>query len=79
MPYDSCGAPQRDGRMGGGPTTAPIVHLTLEGEVAAALRREARRRDVSAVALAYAVLDVVLADQLVAAVLDVDEDAHTPA
>jgi hypothetical protein len=61
-----------------GPTTAPIVQLTLEGETAAALRREARRRDVSAAILARDLLDRIAEDGLCAAVLDADDDARPP-
>ena len=35
----------------------PVVQITLEGEVVTRLRREAVRRDMSAVSLARAVLD----------------------
>jgi hypothetical protein len=62
--------------MTSGPTTAPIVHLTLEGETAAALRREARRRDVSAATLARDLIAMITADDLVTAVLD---DVEPPA
>jgi hypothetical protein len=48
----------------------PIVQLTLEGELVTRLRREAAKRDTSAVALARAVLDVALHDHLLDAVLD---------
>jgi hypothetical protein len=59
----------------GVPTSIPIVKLELEGEVAAALRREARRRDMSAASLARALIDTTVTDDLWAAVLDLDEPA----
>ena len=40
----------------------PVVQITLEGEVVTRLRREAVRRDMSAVSLARAVLDTVVGD-----------------
>jgi hypothetical protein len=64
--------------MTAGPTTAPVVQLTLEGETAAALRREARRRDMSAAALAIALIDTAITDNLVAAVLDDGAPAEPP-
>jgi hypothetical protein len=64
--------------MTAGPTTAPVVQLTLAGETAAALRREARRRDMSAAALAIALIDTAITDNLVAAVLDDGAPAEPP-
>ena len=59
---------------------APIVQLTLVGRrTAAALRREARRRDVSAATLARDLLDRIAEDGLCAAVLDIDVDVEEPA
>jgi hypothetical protein len=62
----------------GRPTGTPIVQLTLEGETAAALRREARRRDMSATALALALIDTTVTDDLWAAVLDDGAPAEPP-
>jgi hypothetical protein len=48
----------------------PPIVVTLEGDVAAALRREARRRDVPAASLARDLIETITTDNLVAAVLD---------
>ncbi len=56
---------------------SPIV-IELEGEVAAALRRAARRLDRPAVALGRDLVTVVLEDNLVEAVLD-DQPAEPAA
>jgi hypothetical protein len=42
----------------------PVVQIALEREVVTRLRREAARRDMSAVSLARAVLDTVVGDNL---------------
>jgi hypothetical protein len=56
------------------PQPEKSVTLELNGELLLLLRREAAKRETSALRLARQLLDVIIAEDLVGAVLDVDED-----
>jgi hypothetical protein len=62
---------------GAEPPKHPALSIEIEHALVAALRPEARRRDVSVARLVYDLLGMIAADGLVTAVLD--DDPPSPA
>jgi hypothetical protein len=56
----------------------PPLHLEIDGDLVRALRATARHRDVNARSLAREILEVVVAENLVSAVLDTDREPPPP-
>ena len=57
----------------------PSITIELEGEIVTRFRREAAKRGTSAPVLVRTVLATAVDDDLIAAIIDVDEEAPPPA
>jgi hypothetical protein len=57
----------------------PAITIELEGEIVSCFRREAAKRGTSAPALVRSVLATAVSDNLIAAIIDVEEEAEPPA